>query len=121
MVGGPKTEIWGTAVQQSNCAPTVHFASKEILISLPCPAEGRTRDSLPAHGQHEMLAEAAERKTNGDDPRFTLTFRPVASQQRNYGARGVIVPAAGGSLLNSTQEQNTTAEGATSFGYHRLQ
>lgn len=94
---GPKTEIWSPAAPQS-----VHCAlckqSKKIPDILPHPntAEGKTRDSLPAHRRHEMLAEAAESKTNRADLRFTLTFRPLASQQRNYRARGVIVPAAGG-------------------------
>lgn len=94
---------WGLkqryGVQLYHSPSTVHFASraKKIPDILPHPnaAEGRIRDFLPAHRRHEMLAEAAESKTNRADLRFTLTFRPLASQQRNYRARGVIVPVAG--------------------------
>ena len=52
-----------------------------------------------------MLVEAAESKKTAlkaspcEDLRFTLTFRLLASQQRNYRARGVVVPAVEGLSL----------------------
>lgn len=90
--------------------------AKRFLI--PSPAEGRAhvRSYLQVHYDRDAGGGSWEQDKYSwtcrlsADLRFTLTFRPLASQQRNYRARCVIVPAVGGTELIVPVEQKERPE-----------
>lgn len=104
MEGGDETEIWGQLYWRLSTVlgekvltkiPGSHCSRRRITWKIMSEGALHYDSGRNAGGvcwEQEKLRETC---CLSADLRFTLTSRPLASQQRNYKARGVIAPAWG--------------------------